>query len=400
MSSSAHGPSLFSYPFVSLCAVALFGFGNIAVFYGLYPYLVSIGISPFWSGWILALEPMTALVLRPFISPRLGPGNALPVMCASLVMTALALLGYCLARDAASLVCLRIFHGAAFVALVSATTALLVHFIPPSASGRGFGVFSLTTMLPFAVMPPLMEFLLRFVPDAGQAYAWISLMTLPALALLIPLRPHARRAAEAAARTGRARPGPGAVALALKNRNASLVLGASLLTFLSSTLLFFFMKDYGASLGLANAGLFFTMSTGATIAVRVLGSGFFDRVDKRRALITTFCILAGCYGAYALVETPLPFLLAAAAFGACMGVALPLLQSTLFVLAEPAHRGLNANLMLSTMDAGYFLGPYLGGMILAAGLTHAWLFGLSAAMALGAGLLVHRSTAQDPPIHS
>lgn len=188
--------------------------------------------------------------------------------------------------------------------------------------------------------------------------------------------------------------------MALKNRNVSLMLGASLLIFLSSTLLFFFMKDFGASLGLANAGLFFTVSTGATIAVRVAGSGFFDRVDKRRTLVLTFCVLAGCYGAYALVRAPLPFLLAAAVFGACMGVALPLLQSALFVLAEPAHRGLNANLMLSTMDAGYFLGPYLGGMILAAGLPHAWLFRLSAAMALGAGLLVHRSTAQDPPTHS
>lgn len=399
MPSSAHGASLFSYPFLSLCAVALFGFGNIAVFYGLYPYLISIGISPFWSGWILALEPMTALVLRPLISPRLGPGNALPAMRASLVMTALALLCYSQAHGLASLIVLRIFHGAAFVVLVSATTALLVHFIPPSKSGQAFGLFSLTTMLPFAIMPPLMENLLRVVPDAGHAYAWISVMTVPALALLATFGPHARFTQDRA-QPARTAPGLADAGRALKNRGVAAILGASLLTFLSSTLLFFFMKDFGASLGLANAGLFFTVSTGATIAVRVAGSGFFDRVDKRRTLVLTFCVLAGCYGAYALVRTPLPFLLAAAVFGACMGVALPLLQSTLFVLAEPAHRGLNANLMLSTMDAGYFLGPYLGGMILAAGLPHAWLFRLSAAMALGAGLLVHRSTAQDPPTHS
>ncbi len=399
MPSNAHGASLFSYPFLSLCAVALFGFGNIAVFYGLYPYLISIGISPFWSGWILALEPMTALVLRPLISPRLGPGNALPAMRASLVMTALALLCYSQAHGVASLIVLRIFHGAAFVVLVSATTALLVHFIPPSKSGQAFGLFSLTTMLPFAIMPPLMEYLLRFVPGAGHAYAWISVMTVPALALLATFGPHARFAQDRA-QPARTAPGLADTGRALKNRGVASILGASLMTFLSSTLLFFFMKDYGASLGLANAGLFFTVSTGATIAVRVAGSGFFDRVDKRRTLVLTFCVLAGCYGAYALVRAPLPFLLAAAVFGACMGVALPLLQSTLFVLAEPEHRGLNANLMLSTMDAGYFLGPYLGGMILAAGLPHAWLFRLSAAMALGAGLLVHRSTAQDPPTHA
>jgi predicted MFS family arabinose efflux permease len=254
-------------------------------------------------------------------------------------------------------------------------------------------------MLPFALMPPLMEYLLTLVPNAGQAYAWISLMTLPALALLVPFGPYARQARDEA-QPGRTRPGLGDIALALKNPGVALVLGASLLTFLGSTLLFFFMKDFGLSLGLANAGLFFTVSTGATIGIRLLGSGFFDRVDKRRTLMLIFCILAGCYGAYSLVRTPLPFLLAAAVFGACMGVALPLLQSTLFLMTEPSRRGLNANLMLSTMDAGYFLGPYLGGMILGAGLSHAHLFRLSALMALCAGLLIRQSRFSSVQIHS
>jgi predicted MFS family arabinose efflux permease len=387
--------ALFSYPFVSLCLVALFGFGNIAVFYGLYPHLISMGISPFWAGWVLALEPLAAFVLRPFISPGLGPGNALPVMRASLIMIALALLGYAWAQSLPALICLRVFHGAAFVSLVSATTALLVHFIPPSRSGQGFGLFSLTTMLPFAVMPPLMEYLLQLVPDAGHAYAWVSLMTLPALVLLAPLGPHARRAQAEQTSSGRASAGLADIRSALRNAGVALVLGAGLLTFLGSTLLFFFMKDFAASIGLANAGLFFTVSTGATIVVRLIGSARFDRMDKRRALMLTFLVLAGCYASYSLVASPLPFLLAASLFGACMGVAMPLLQSTLFHLADPSKRGLTANLMLSTMDAGYVLGPYLGGMMLGMGLAHADLFRLSALLALGAWLLI-RQTGQTP----
>jgi predicted MFS family arabinose efflux permease len=390
--------TIFNYPFTALCLVALFGFGNIAVFYGFYPYLISIGISPFWAGWLLALEPLAAFVLRPFISPLLGPGNALHVMRASLAMIALALLGYAHAQSVPLLICLRVFHGASFVALVSATTALLVHFIPPGKSGQGFGLFSLTTMLPFALMPPLTEWLLRHVPNAGHAYAWISLMTLPALALLVPFAPYAAQARESE-QSGRGRPGLKDIALALRNPEIALILGASLLTFLGSTLLFFFMKDFGLSLGLSNAGLFFTVSTSATIVVRLAGSSFFDRLDKRRTLMLTFCVLAMCYASYAFVRSPLPFLVAAAGFGACMGVILPLLQSTLFVMTEPSRRGLNANLMLSTMDAGYFLGPYLGGTLLGAGFAHAHLFGLSALMALGAGLLTRQATASSVQSH-
>lgn len=388
--------SIFNYPFTALCLVALFGFGNIAVFYGFYPYLLSIGIPPFWAGWLLALEPLAAFVLRPFISPLLDSGNALAAMRASLVMIALALIGYAHAHSVPLLVCLRVFHGAAFVTLVSATTALLVHFIPPGRSGQAFGLFSLTTMLPFALMPPLTEWLLRHVSNAGHAYAWISLMTLPALALLAPFAPYAAHARESE-QSRRDRPGLKDITQALRNPEIALVLGASLLTFLGSTLLFFFMKDFGLSLGLTNAGLFFTVSTGATIAVRLAGSGFFDRLDKRRTLMLSFCVLAACYASYALVDSPLPFLMAAAVFGACMGVILPLLQSTLFIVGEPSKRGLNANLMLSTMDAGYFLGPYLGGTLLGAGFSHAHLFGLSSLMALGACLLIRQATTS--PVH-
>jgi len=395
---TTNAAALFTYPFVSLCLVALFGFGNIAVFYGLYPYLISMGISPFWAGWILALEPLAAFVLRPFISPGLGPGNALPVMRASLVMIALALFGYAWAQSLPALICLRVFHGAAFVSLVSATTALLVHFIPPSRSGQGFGLFSLTTMLPFAVMPPLMEYLIRIVPDAGHAYAWVSLMTLPALALLAPLGSHARQAQEKERQSssGPTSTGFADIGSALKNPGVALILGAGLMTFLGSTLLFFFMKDFGASIGLTNTGLFFTVSTGATIAVRLIGSARFDRMDKRRTLMLTFLVLAGCYASYSLVASPLPFLLAAGLFGACMGVAMPLLQSTLFHLSDPSKRGLTANLMLSTMDAGYVLGPWLGGMMLGMGLSHADLFRLSALLALGAWLLIRQSGQPSP----
>lgn len=388
-------PPLYTYPFVCLCLVALFGFGNIAVFYGFYPYLISIGISPSWAGWLLALEPLTALLLRPLISPRLGPGNALVIMRISLLMIALALLGYAQVTSAPMLAALRIFHGAAFVTLVSATTALLVHFIPASRSGQAFGIFSLTTMLPFALMPPLMEALLPHTPSVGHAYAWISLMTLPALMLLIPLGPHARQVRQKTA-PGTSPRGLGDIGPALRQPGIRPLLGASLLTFLSSTLLFFFMKDFGTSLGLANAGLFFTVSTGATIAVRLVSHQFFDRVDKRRLLLTTLGLLTGCYAVYSLLDSPVLFLVTAGLFGACMGVALPLLQSILFVMTDPARRGLSANLMLSTMDAGYFLGPYLGAQLLSLGLVHADLFRASALMALGALVLIRVQGAPAP----
>lgn len=53
--------------------------------------------------------------------------------------------------------------------------------IPADQSGKGFGIFSLCTIVAFALMPPLLETLLTVVPSTGTAYAWIAVLTLPAL---------------------------------------------------------------------------------------------------------------------------------------------------------------------------------------------------------------------------
>ena len=252
-------------------------------------------------------------------------------------------------------------------------------------------------MLPFAVMPPLMEYLLRIVPDAGHAYAWVSLMTLPALALLAPLGPmHVRHGKREANLSGQASTGLADIGSALKNPGVPLVLGAGLLTFLGSTLLFFFMKDFGASLGMANAGLFFTVSTGATIAVRLFGSARFDRMDKRRTLMLTFLVLAGCYSSYSLVASPLPFLLAAGLFGACMGVAMPPSAIDPLSPGRPVQTWSDRQPHAVHHGCRICPGPYLGGMMLGMGLSHAALFRLSALLALGALLLI-RQTGQPSP---
>ncbi|MGE4293158.1 MAG: MFS transporter [Desulfovibrio sp.] len=381
-------PPLLSFPFVTLWLAILIGFANVAVFYGFYPYLLSIGISPFWASLLLALEPMTAFFLRPVISPRLSAANALPIMRGSMAVIGLALLAYPWATTLPLLLLLRVAHGAAFVILVSATTALLVHFIPPERSGQGFGIFTLGTLLPFAFVPPIVEQMLPLLPSAAHVYAWMSLPALPALLLLSLLGPHARLAS-ASLPQGKKESNLKEIITALRTPGVFRTLCVGLCIFFSSSLLFFFMKGFAQSIGMANAGLFFSVTTGATILVRVLGNGFFDRVDKIQTLVLSLLFLAGCYASYSLVHTPPPFLLAAAGFGAAIGVAMPLLQSTLFLQADAAKRGLTTNLFFSTMDAGMFLGPYLGGMLLGAGLSHAGLFLISAGLALlGAALMV------------
>ena len=76
------------------------------------------------------------------------------------------------------------------------------------------------------------------------------------------------------------------------------------------------------------------------------------------------------------------FFALAAVYGTCLGIIVPLLNSVIFIASKPDMRGLNNNLMLFTNDMSFFVGPYLGGMILALHLGFYVLFGTCAFLSL------------------
>ena len=54
----------------------------------------------------------------------------------------------------------------------------------------------------------------------------------------------------------------------------------------------------------------------------------------------------------------------------------------------PRLRAFNANLLMVAVDAGFFAGPFLGGLIMAGGFGHGLLFGAGGAMMFAAALCV------------
>lgn len=384
---SARTAPLFTYDFTILTLVAAFGFCNIAVFYGFATYLERLGVDPAWRGLLLGAEPLAAFCLRPFLSVLVTPRNALVLVRTSLVGMGLALCAYLGARDIGPLLVVRLFHGITFVCLVSAITVLLVQVIPRQLSGRAFGYFSLAALVPYAVMPPLTEWLLTRVHREDRAYAICSVLVLPALALLVPLGRRLGRRAMAGAE------GEGRVCLAELRQTLALgpvrlVLLSNLAMFLCTTLVFFFFKPFALSLGMADSGLFFSVYTAAAIAVRLLAGPLYDRLPKEVVLASALVCLAGCMVGFAVAAGPQRLLVLAVAYGVSLGLAMPLLNAVMFGHSPPAMRGATMNLMLFMMDASYVFGPLAGGALLAGGAGFPGLFLVAAACALVSGLLV------------
>jgi MFS family permease len=358
---------LFSFEFISLNFVCFLAFCNMAVFYGFYSYLGSIAIPLEWRGFLVGLEPMTAFALRLFLVPLLHAGNAVFVMLGALVMLIVALNAYSWATTITTLVLLRIFHGAAFVLLVSAVMALVVHFIPRERSGQGFGIVSLAALIPYAVMPILSEALLRQLHGETRVYAVVSVLAVPGVILLA----WAKRRMDIAVKDLDValvqRPSSAELRENLRQRDVLLLLGVNVLIYLGHASVFYFMKNAFTSIEHADVGWFFTISSLVMIAVRIFGGTIFDKVNKARTIWIFLLLLVLCFGLFSQVRTvPLMYVLAAC-YGLGLGVVLPLLNAAMFVVS-PAHlRGVNTNLSLFMMDTGYFLSPYLGGVLLAAG---------------------------------
>lgn len=373
---------LFSFEFLALNLILLIAFCSVSVFFNFYFYLGEIGIPAIWRGFLVGLEPMAAFALRPFALSRVTARNAYPVMIASLVLLIAVSGSYLFVSAVAPMILLRIAHGAVFMLLTTAVIALIVQFIPAEKSGQGFGVVSIATMVPLATLPPLTEAVLPALRNEADVYAGVSLLTAVALLFGLALRRRLGRLLPGLDATLRRPPSLSGIAENLRQRSVALLLAAAFFLYLAHATVFYFTKDLALLTGVGEVGLFFTLSMATMIAVRLLGGRLFDRFDKLRLFQSGLVGLALCFALLPAAGSRASFLLVGACYGLAMGVALPLLNALLFSASPPPLRGLNTNLTLFALDGGYFVMPYLGGSLIAAGAGFEALFHLGAGAAL------------------
>jgi len=352
---------LFTKEFLALNGVAFLTFCNMAVFFQFYLYLHTLPIGVEWYGFLIALFSITGLILRPLISPFLHTGNARLWMVLSSAAVVLSLLGYNLAKDFWSMFLVRAVHGITYVILGVALNACLVGLIPPSRSGQAFGLVTVITLLPFAVVPPILDtvtgWLGGFIPVLNVA-AGLMLLVFP---LSLTFKPSKNKAGGAIDQ----RPSAHDILENLKDRRISILLLLMLLLYSSYTPVFFFLEGYGKTVGILNPGIFFTLSTMSEIGVRLFAGSLFDRTNK--VLLIAGSLVAVGLGYLGLAYLSGAFMLYCLGIylGLGWGVVMPVLNALMFDVSPPHLKGLNTNLGVQMFQGGFFLGPFIGGLILA-----------------------------------
>ncbi|MBI5521585.1 MAG: MFS transporter [Desulfarculus sp.] len=381
--SASPPPPLWNKGFVVMSVAAFFTFCNMAVFFAFAGYLRTLPLDPHWHGAIMGVFALVPLILRPFVSPFFTPANAARAMAWLAPLVAACLLAYNLAQDVVSLMIVRVLHGTAYVLLMSANLAGFVGYVHPQRSGQAFGYVAVIVLLPYAVIPPLMGW-------AGEVLGgYLHQLNLAALFMLFipPLVLLVKGGAGQSGAIPAQRPTWPEIKGNLGDRRIICLLGLALLLYTSFAVLFFYAQGFGQALGLANPGWFFTCSTIAEILVRAVAGGLFDRLPKPPLLAGALALLVLCFLGLDLVGGEASFFGLGLMFGLGLGVAMPLINALAFGLSAPRLRSFNTNMGMQMFQGGYFLGPLLGGPLLALW-GYAWLFPACAGLCLLALLLV------------
>lgn len=376
------GNSLVSPGFIALNAAMFLAFCNMAVFFGFVPHLKELKIDPHGFGTLIGLFSLAAVVLQPVISPKLHPGNAGRTAAIGSLAAALVLAGYGLAQSFPVMALIRTIHGLAFALLIASLMALSAAFIPPGRSSQAFGILSVNTLSPYAIIPPLLPWLEAHLGGFNGVLRLTAVGMLLVGPLLLLAKPKPDQAAG---------PAPSGMTFSeyrqnLADRRVWLLLLVALLFYSGYAGVFYFLKSFAADRHIDQPGLFFTISTITVLTVRLAGGSMIDKLNKLSLMGRVLIALAGGYIALSLVPNRAALLAMGLGLGLGWGLIMPLFFGFMFDNSPPRLRGINSNLVMNMVQAGYFIGPIIWGAA-AAGLGGKAVFWLIAATTLiAAGL--------------
>lgn len=349
--------------FYTLLGAYFLTISTLSIFYNFDSHIQNQGVAPLWAGVLLSLFAITALVLRPLISPFLGAANALLWAAVGTGGMIVCLLIYRAAAPLWPLALVRVLHGICYVLVATSLITLMVRLIPPDKSGLAFGFIAICNQIPFALIPLLVDGALA----RGIGY-WTTFTCMAGTLLLVfPMLYAARKST--GDRSDSTHDAPPRITLKEIRENLAgfeirSLLVFALMTYTSFAIVFFYIKGFAQTIGVAEIGPFFLINTSVMIAVRVAGIKWFDRFDKAWVCSCCLVALAIVFVFLGRIDTPAQLYLAGGILGLAWGSLTPLLSAMMFDFSQPRFRAMNSNLVVEMIDGGFALGPLVAGVVL------------------------------------
>lgn len=328
-------------------------------------YIDRLGGAATYAGLLAAVFSVAAAVARIVCGSIVDRrGRAVVMAAGGMFLLAGALIPVFTNETAAFVVC-RFLQGIGFSAVTTAAATAVADVLPYSRLGEGIGYSGLGQALAMSIGPALALFLVSTDPPENL-FLGLSVMSTAVFGLALLCRyernPHIlpetsvyriRREGKGDADSEEKTPAePENLRRLLEPRALP---GALPMVILSPAFGFgiFFIGLYGTTIGIANAGLFFTMSAASMIVARLKSNAFMDRIAPIKVFgaavacgIIAYLMLLAAETNHAL------YYLAGIFYGFSLGVSMPISQSVA-LRNTPADRWGAANaLFLLATDLG------------------------------------------------
>ena len=150
-------------------------------------YLVSLGATIAFAGFVVGLFSITSLVCRPFCGVMADRMNNIWLLIVSNLLMSAGLIGFALSDNMPSMILFRILNGVGFSINGTVQMALIIHFIPNDRLGEGIGYVGISQLVGSACAPALG---LEIADKLGMSATFLAAagMTLLAAIILLFLR--------------------------------------------------------------------------------------------------------------------------------------------------------------------------------------------------------------------
>lgn len=357
---------LFTADFVLICLVSVMVFTSFYLLLPTLPMYITqrIGGQESDVGLMMGSFSFSSVLLYPFVGRELDRRGRRTILVLGLLGFALSVLLYIAATILPSLLVLRLFHGAAWAAVVSTLSTLVSDIAPVQRRGEAIGYFGISTNLAMAIGPAIAIAVIQ-AHDFTILFSISAVLAVLALAAGLAIRETLARPAERPAGSI-SRPGRSQVDIfpAAVMFSVTISYGAVM----------FFLPVYALNQGVENPGIFFTVFAITLIITRTFAGRLSDKLGRRAIVIPGIILVIGSAAVLGIAATLPAILIAAVLYGSGFGALHPALMALAVDRVDADNRGAAMGYFAAAFDLGIGVGGVTMGIVAQfAGLSNMYL---------------------------
>jgi len=305
-------------------------------------------------GLIISLFTLTAGISRPFSGKLTDRWGRIPVMVFGAVVSGVAALMYPILTTIAGFFFVRLFHGFSAGFKPTATSAYIADIVDSNKRGEALGISSFFGTIGMAAGPAIgstiyLEFGMNSLFYISCVFAMLSVGILAGMKETLEDKERFRFSLLKIKRSDIFEPAVFVPSIVM------------ILTCFSFGTVLTLSPDFSTFLGINNKGLFFSVFTGSSLIVRVIGGRLSDKFGRERILWFSTVILFISMTVIGTSVTSSQFFIGAFIFGIGYGLNSPTIFAWTIDLSPGKGRGKGIATLFIFLEVGIGLGALISG---------------------------------------